>query len=500
MSPSSVLMDLSLLDIAAFIALVDTLNKLLLPKPRYHSPPGPKGLLIIGNIYDIPKKFEWVTYRELSRHYGSGIITLNLMGAPDIVINSREAARDLLEGRSLICADRPNFPMLNDLMGFGWETAFAHYGEVWKAHRKIFYQEFGGSNAATYNHQQVNSARFLLRRLLDDPEVFMDSIRLMAGRMILGITYGINVKAADDYYLQIAEASLKAIAVAANAGSFLVDIFPILKFVPDWFPGAGFKRKAKEWRKPIVAMPAVIMDFVEQSMKNGSAEPSEAEEILSGTMASFYAGGADTTVSTLCSFILAMVLYPEVQKKGQAAVDEAVGSGRLPEFNDCKSMPYLQAIVNGVLRWAPVVPLAISHRCSEDNKYRGYDIPAGATVVGNVWALLNDESTYGPDTHKFSLDRFMKDGNLNPAVPFPSEAFCFGRRICPGQNLAVDSVKITIASLLAVFEFGKAVDDDGETIEPSGEYTLGMLSYPMPFNCSIRPRSDAAVSMINLED
>ncbi|SJL08657.1 related to O-methylsterigmatocystin oxidoreductase [Armillaria ostoyae] len=493
MNLSSVLMDLSLVDIAAFIALVYTLHRLLSSKPKHHLPPGPKGLPIIGNIYDIPEKYEWIAYRGLSQRYGSGIITLNLMGAPVIVINSREAAKDLLEGRSLIYADRPNFPMLNDLMGFGWETAFAHYGEVWKAHRKIFYQEFGGSNAATYNHQQVDSARFLLRRLLDDPAVFMDSIRLMAGRMILGITYGINVKAADDYYLQIAEASLKAMAVAANAGSFLVDIFPLLRFTPDWFPGAGFKRRAKEWRKPIVAMPAVTMDFVEQSIKNGSAEPSiaykylsqmdadeartkEAEEILSGTMASFYAGGADTTVSTLCSFVLAMILYPEVQKKGKAAVDEATGSGRLPEFNDYKSMPYLQAIVNEVLRWAPVVPLAISHRCSEDNKYRGYDIPAGATVVGNVWALLNDESTYGPDTHKFSPDRFMKDGNLNPAVPFPSEAFGFGRRKCPGRNLAVDSVKITIASLLAVFEFGKAVDDDGKTIEPSGEYTSGMLS------------------------
>ena len=43
-----------------------------------------------------------------------------------------------------------------------------------------------------------------------------------------------------------------------------------------------------------------------------------------------------------------MVLYPEVQKRGQAAVDEITGSGRLPEFNDLRSMPYLQAIVNEV--------------------------------------------------------------------------------------------------------------------------------------------------------
>ena len=128
MKLSSVLMDLSLVDIAAFIALVYTLNKLLSSKPTRHLPPGPKGLPIIGNIYDIPEKFEWVTYRELSRQYGepgkllswthlnislggSGIITLNLMGAPVIVINSREAAKDLLEGRSLIYADRSGFPI-----------------------------------------------------------------------------------------------------------------------------------------------------------------------------------------------------------------------------------------------------------------------------------------------------------------------------------------------------------------------------------------------------
>ncbi|KAK0462940.1 cytochrome P450 [Desarmillaria tabescens] len=427
------LMDLSLVDIVAFLALVYTLNRFLSSKPKRHLPPGPKGLPIIGNIYDIPEKYEWVTYRDLSRQYDSEIISLNLVGYPGHRYQ-RSRCRQGFVG---------DFPMLNDLMGFEWETAFAHYGEAWKAHRKIFYQEFGGSNSGKYNQQQVDSARFLLRRLLDDPEIFMDSVRLMAGRMILGITYGIDVKMADDYYLRIAEASLKAMAAAANAGSFFVDVFLILRFTPDWFPGAGFKRKAKEWRKPITAMPLVTMDFVEQSIKNGSAEPSiaykyvsqmdadnaqtkEAENIISGTMASFYTGGADTTVSTLCSFILAMVLYPEVQKKGQTAVDEATGPGRLPDFSDCKSLPYLQAIVNEVLRWAPVSAF------SEDNKYRGYDVPAGATVVGNVWALLNDETTYGPDTHKFNPDRFMKDGKLNPNVPFPSETFGFGQHKCPG--------------------------------------------------------------------
>ncbi|KAJ6548681.1 Metallo-dependent phosphatase-like protein [Mycena capillaripes] len=53
--------------------------------------------------------------------------------------------------------------------------------------------------------------------------------------------------------------------------------------------------------------------------------------------------GADTTVSALGTFFLAMTMYPEVHKKAQAAVDEVVGRGRLPDFQD--NIPYLDAVV-----------------------------------------------------------------------------------------------------------------------------------------------------------
>lgn len=69
----------------------------------------------------------------------------------------------------------------------------------------------------------------------------------------------------------------------------------------------------------------------------------------------------------------------------------------------------------------------------------------------------------------------MKDGVLNPDVPFPMETFGFGRRICAGKDLAIDSIKITMASLLAVFDFGKVVDAEGNIIEVSGEYLSGGL-------------------------
>ena len=35
---------------------------------------------------------------------------------------------------------------------------------------------------------------------------------------------------------------------AARPGRFLVEDFPWLWFIPEWFPGAGWKKTAREWR------------------------------------------------------------------------------------------------------------------------------------------------------------------------------------------------------------------------------------------------------------
>lgn len=59
--------------------------------------------------------------------------------------------------------------------------------------------------------------------------------------------------------------------------------------------------------------------------------------------------------------MLAMVLYPEIQSKGQAEIDIVIGKDRLPSFTDRGSLPYVNAIVKEVLRWNPAVPLGINN-------------------------------------------------------------------------------------------------------------------------------------------
>ena len=62
------------------------------------------------------------------------------------------------------------------------------------------------------------------------------------------------------------------------------------------------------------------------------------------------------TVTALNSFFLAMVLYPQVQARAQKELDSYL-QGRLPDFPDEHSLPYITAIVKEVLRWNPAAPM-----------------------------------------------------------------------------------------------------------------------------------------------
>jgi hypothetical protein len=63
------------------------------------------------------------------------------------------------------------------------------------------------------------------------------------------MTYSINVRPYNDPYINIAEEAVSSLAELGVPGAFLVDIIPILKYVPEWFPGATFQSKAANLRK-----------------------------------------------------------------------------------------------------------------------------------------------------------------------------------------------------------------------------------------------------------
>ena len=82
---------------------------------------------------------------------------------------------------------------------------------------------------------------------------------------------------------------------------------------------------------------------------------------------------------------MAMACYPDVQRQARLELDAVVGPGRLPTFVDRDSLPYIAAVMKEALRWQSVVPLGVPHRSLQDDEYNGYFIPAGSSVIANLW-------------------------------------------------------------------------------------------------------------------
>ncbi len=58
------------------------------------------------------------------------------------------------------------------------------------------------------------------------------------------------------------------------------------------------------------------------------------------------------TVTTLKTFLLAMLLHPEVYQKAREEIDSVVGQDRLPDFEDRDHLPYLECVMKEVFRYA----------------------------------------------------------------------------------------------------------------------------------------------------
>ena len=71
----------------------------------------------------------------------------------------------------------------------------------------------------------------------------------LVGSTTLSMTYGIDVRPFKDPYIDLAEEAVIAASELMTAGNFLVDFLPVLKYIPEWFPGAVFQRKAAKMRQ-----------------------------------------------------------------------------------------------------------------------------------------------------------------------------------------------------------------------------------------------------------
>ncbi|KZV72772.1 cytochrome P450 [Peniophora sp. CONT] len=407
------------------------------------------------------------------------------------------------------------------IFGIEWILDLEQYGPNWRLLRKTFHEEFKADVLARYDALQSTAVHALLRTLVTEPDEFRENIKHMAGKVIMRIAYGVDMKDPKDPYVHVAEDTVHLMNTGLSFGGLILDFIPFLQRMPSWFPGAGLKKYAAEVtssgiNRAAIDGPWAIMEKAKLAGLDGEKQNSAAGniydrysddaavlEVLKAVPANMYLGGGDTTVSAITSFFMAMALYPEVQKKAHAELDEILG-GALPTFADRDALPYTLALVKEVFRWHPVTALATPHALAKDDVYEGMFLPGGSTVIGNAWAILHDAALY-PSPESFEPAHFIStdNGGTYPTEeckdgepPFPHVAFGFGRRVCPGRALAMTSVWLTVASILATFEITPAKDEKGDDVPIVQTWSSGIVGYPGPFECTIKPRSGKVMEAV----
>lgn len=111
--------------------------------------------------------------------------------------------------------------------------------------------------------------------------------------------------------------------------------------------------------------------------------------------------------------------------------------------------------------------------------------------------MLHDPNVY-PHPDEFRPERFLTpDGQLDPSVRDPAlVVFGFGRRfvlycnsvesnpdamplskrICPGRHFAVNSLFISVTSVLHIYDISPPIDDEGQRIVPKVRMRSGLVS------------------------
>lgn len=131
------------------------------------------------------------------------------------------------------------------------------------------------------------------------------------------------------------------------------------------------------------------------------------DELAAYTGGTILEAGADTTSNTLYGFLQAMLLFPEVQRKLQARIDEVAGD-RIPNMDDYPRLPYVRCCIKESLRWMPTAIMAFPHAVIQDDMYLGYRIPKGAAVLPNAYTVQMDPQRH-PDPRRFDPYRYKDD-------------------------------------------------------------------------------------------
>ncbi|KZS89233.1 cytochrome P450 [Sistotremastrum niveocremeum HHB9708] len=472
---------------------------------RLSLPPGPRRLPIVGNLFQMPSVNHYLKFTEWRKIYGA-LVYLEVFGSPVLVLNDLKEAKELLDNRGAMYSDRPRFVMAGDLIGWDKTPVLSPFNKNLRYMRRLMALTIQGKYLEAFRPKIENACRSFVIQFLDEPENLIKQLKRLNGTVVLDVVYGHEVTSNDDALVAASEKSVEDFGAAITMGVHAVDFIPALKSLPTWFPFFKFHSIAQRQRSNLYNATNKPVEIVKRQIAEGTARDSfvakhlqETElddwemEMLKRAAQNMYGGGVDTTTSVLTNFFFYMTLHPEIQLRAQEEIDQVTSGERLPDIRDRDKLPYVNAIFLETLRLGPSVPTGLPHRLVEDDEYKGYRIPANTVVYANIWDMTHNDAEY-PNPDVFLPDRYLDP--QNPQTDPRSMIFGFGRRICPGKDLADEISLLTIAMTLATCDIRAKVDGEGRYIMPTPDFAPGLICQLRQWEYTVSPRSEKHLALI----
>ncbi|CAA7262152.1 unnamed protein product [Cyclocybe aegerita] len=341
--------------------------------------------------------------------------------------------------------------------------------------------------------------------------VLTDTTDRYSASVIMALAYGRHPKSYEDPDVRAVYRCLTRLGVALRPGSWKVDAYPFLKYIPGYLKElqdgyteerALFKRLLNEVKAKIERKEVIPESFGKYILER-QAELELSDDETAYLAGSMFGAGTDTSASAISIVVMASACYPAAQARVQEELDVVVGRERAPELDlmsigarEHGKLPQLMAFVLETFRWRPVSAGGFPHKAMKDIVWNNYLIPKGATVSGNVWSVGRDPA-YFPDPEKFDPQRWLNtEGKIKDDLR--SFTFGFGRRVCPGQHLATTSVFLNTSLLFWAFNIRK---DPSSPIDELA-FTKSANAHPLPFKVIFEPRAASSMDGIKalLED
>lgn len=411
-----------------------------------------------------------------------------------IIINGFELIQKAAVKQGQIFSGRPK-DLISNILGEDKGIAFTE-GPFWKRQRKFIHsslQEFGFGKTTLEDNimREVTCFADILRQQKGEPFDFKNSIQASVANVVFAIVCGKRHDYNDESYVKFLRAAdITAQKIIEN--SVLVKCVPFLRYIPgDPLQMNEITRFLGEWDEFIMKMfedhkethdennPRNLMDFyITEILKGNSSKENTdftLEQLITVTR-DLFGAGSETTTTAIRWAVLFLLKHPDVQKRLHAEITRVVPDNRSPTLEDRTELPYVEAFIQEVLRYANVIPLSVPHRVTaeRDAVFEGYRIPKNTTIMFNLDSVLMDPNIF-ENPREFNPDRFL-DSKGNIIRPKELIPFGIGRRVCLGEALAKMELFLFITTLIQNFHFVSS-----DISEPDMKGIVGLTNSPKPY-------------------